>query len=182
MALVFEEQSRKIAVSDVARTMLIAARTAPKAGGIDNLVMAIADKEDIVLISQKMKEMVEKNLAGQTFLRDAENILAAESLVLIGTKIKSFGIPMCGLCGHADCAEKNKYPNSPCAFNTGDLGIAVGSALATAADYRVDTRVMYSAGKAVRAMNMLGEETRIIYAVPLSCTGKNPFFDRKWPK
>jgi uncharacterized ferredoxin-like protein len=182
MALVFEEQSREESVSDVARKMLVAARTAPKAGGMDNLVMAIAGKEEIVVISQKMKEMVEKNSAGQTFLRDGENILVAENLVLIGTKIKAYGIPICGLCGHANCAEKNKYPDRPCAFNTGDLGIAIGSALATAADCRVDTRVMYSAGMAVRALNLLGDDVRIIYAIPLSCTGKNPFFDRKWPK
>ena len=34
----------------------------------------------------------------------------------------------------------------PCAFNSIDVGIAVGSACATAADLRLDTRVMYSAG------------------------------------
>ena len=34
----------------------------------------------------------------------------------------------------------------PCAINSVDLGIAIGSACATAADLRVDTRVMFSAG------------------------------------
>ncbi len=182
MSIKFEEQSRKDALMEVARRMLIAARTAPKAGGIDNLVMAIIGREEIAKIAEKMKELVELKNAQESFLRDAENILAADCMVLFGTRIKSFGIKFCGLCGHADCAEKNKHPAQPCAFNTTDLGIAVGSALAVATDCRVDNRLMYSAGIAVRDLNLLGDGVRIIYAVPLSCTGKNPFFDRKWPK
>jgi uncharacterized ferredoxin-like protein len=183
MPIVFEEQSRKDALLEVARRMLIAARTAPKAGGVDNLLMAIIGKEEISRIAGKMKEFVESKNAQNSFLRDAENILAAaECMVLIGTKIKAFGIQFCGLCGHANCAEKNKFPDEPCAFNTTDLGIAVGSALAAAMDCRVDNRLMYSAGIAANTLKYLGEKVGIIYAIPLSCTGKNPFFDRKWPK
>ena len=183
MSIVFEEHTRKDSVLEVARRMLIAARTAPKAGGVDNLVMAIVGKEEISLIAGKMKEFVESKNAQNSFLRDAENILvAAESMVLIGTKIKSFGIQFCGLCGHANCAEKNKFPLEPCAFNTTDLGIAVGSALSVAMDCRVDNRLMYTAGMAATELKLLGENVGLILAIPLSCTGKNPFFDRKWPK
>jgi uncharacterized ferredoxin-like protein len=182
MPVIREEQNRSDALLEVGRRMLVAARTAPKAGGIDNLVMAIIGKEEIDLISGKMKELVEKKNAQQSFLRDAENILASDCMVLIGTKIKAFGIQFCGLCGHANCAEKNKFPDQPCAFNSTDLGIAVGSALAVAMDCRVDNRLMYSAGIAANELTYLGEDIGIIYAIPLSCTGKNPFFDRKWPK
>ena len=49
MSIVFEEHTRKDSVLEVARRMLIAARTAPKAGGVDNLVMAIIGKEEISL-------------------------------------------------------------------------------------------------------------------------------------
>jgi uncharacterized ferredoxin-like protein len=44
---------------------------------------------------------------------------------------------------------------------------------------RVDNRIMYSAGMAARDLKLLGDDIQIIYCIPLSCTGKNPFFDRK---
>jgi uncharacterized ferredoxin-like protein len=72
-----------------------------------------------------------------------------------------------------------QHPEHPCAFNTGDLGIAIGSAVSVAMDARVDNRIMFSIGKAVKDMKLLGEEVKIIYGIPLSIAGKNLFFDRK---
>jgi len=66
----------------------------------------------------------------------------------------------------------------PCALNTMDVGIAVGSACATAADLRVDTRVMFSAGLAAQQLGWL-PECRSVLAIPVSAASKNPFFDRK---
>ena len=66
-----------------------------------------------------------------------------------------------------------------CAYNTGDLGIAIGSAVSIAMDHRVDNRIMYSAGKAAVDMKLLGEEVKVAFGVPLSVSAKNPFFDRK---
>jgi uncharacterized ferredoxin-like protein len=100
-------------------------------------------------------------------------------LLLIGTKIKPMGLSHCGMCGFENCDEKDRHPDHPCAFNTGDLGIAIGSAVSVAADARVDNRVMFSVGKAVKEMKLLGEDVKIIYGIPLSAGGKNPFFDRK---
>ena len=48
-----------------------------------------------------------------------------------------------------------------------------------AADRRVDTRIMYTAGCAALALGLLGADVKIAYAIPLSISGKNPFFDRK---
>ena len=59
-----------------------------------------------------------------------------------------------------------------------DLGIAVGSATAIAADDRVDNRVLYTAGKAAAEMEYGGEDI-IWLAIPLSVKAKNIFFDRK---
>jgi uncharacterized ferredoxin-like protein len=59
-----------------------------------------------------------------------------------------------------------------------DLGIAIGSAVSVAADHRVDNRVMYSIGKAAKELKLLGEEASIIFGIPLSASGKSPFFDR----
>lgn len=179
MSLVFEENVRTEALYNVAKKMMTAARTAPKGHGEDNLVISVAGRDQIDIIAAKMKDMVREGAAADFFIRDADNILLCDILVLIGTKIKPLGLKNCGLCGFSDCSEKSTYPNHPCAFNTGDLGIAVGSAVSVAMDERVDNRIMFSVGKAVKALNLLGDEAQIIYGIPLSSTGKSPFFDRK---
>lgn len=48
---------------------------------------------------------------------------------------------------------------------------------AKAADLRVDNRVMFSAGKAAPSIGLLAG-CHSIYAIPLSVSSKNPFFDR----
>jgi uncharacterized ferredoxin-like protein len=179
MNVTFEENIRTEALRRVAEQMLIAARTAPKAKGVDNLSIALVGKEGIKQISDKLKEMAASDTTLAFLLRDAENILSAEQLVLIGTRYKSVGVRWCNLCGKPNCEEKDKHPDVPCVFNTGDLGIAIGSAVSKAADERVDTRVMFSIGRAVLAMNMLGEGVKLAFGIPLSSSGKNPFFDRK---
>ncbi len=57
----------------------------------------------------------------------------------------------------------------------------MGSAVSVAADNRVDNRIMYTAGQAIMKMKILGEDVKIAYGIPLSISGKNPFFDRKNP-
>lgn len=179
MKLYFEEEIREEAIMAVARKMMIAARTAPKGRGVDNLVIALVKKERIKQISDKLKEMAQRENVPAFFQRDAENILKASAMVLIGTKIKSMNLSPCGMCGFKNCDEKNQYPNHPCAFNTGDLGIAIGSAVSVAMNHRVDNRIMYTVGQAVLEMGIMGPEVKIIYGIPLSVSGKNPFFDRK---
>ena len=67
----------------------------------------------------------------------------------------------------------------PCTFNTGDLGIAIGSAVSVAMDHRVDNRIMYTVGQAAMELRLLGDDVPVIYGIPLSISSKNPFFDRK---
>jgi len=162
---------------EVARRMCIAARTAPKGKGIDNLVTAVLTGEEKDEIAREMQRVGEATDAA-FFVRDAGNLRASGALVLLGTRIKTLGIPNCGFCGYENCADNQKH-DGICAFNTGDLGIAVGSAVAVAADCRVDTRVMFTAGRAALNLKTLGDEVRIAYGVPLSVSGKSPFFDRK---
>ncbi len=178
MDVVYEEEAREAAVMDVARKMMIAARTAPKAKGTDLLVTAVLKKEAIKQISDKLKEMVQRDKLPDFFLRDAVNLLSADALVVFGTKIQAMGLNPCGMCGLSGCAEKAKHPNHPCVLNTGDLGIAIGSAASVAMDHRVDNRIMYTVGQALLEMQVFGEEVKIIYGIPLSVSGKNPFFDR----
>jgi uncharacterized ferredoxin-like protein len=178
MILHSEEKIRKETIYEIARKMMTAARTAPKGRGIDNLVITCAEGDAILAISQKMKEKVSKEGWPQSFQRDADNILSAAYLILIGTKISPIRLKICGMCGYANCDEKDKHPDHPCAFNTGDLGIAIGSAVSIAMDNRIDNRIMYTVGLVVKEMGLLGEDVRVIYGIPLSVSAKNPFFDR----
>ena len=158
--------------------MLIAAKTAPKGKGQDTTVCRLIKDESMIEdIANKMKEIGE-TVKMNAFIRDADNILQAPVLLLLGSKIRSLGLKKCGMCGFENCAEKTRNPNIPCVFNTGDLGIAIGSAVSIAMDNRVDNRIMYTVGQAVMEMNLLGEEVKILYAIPLSASKKNPFFDR----
>ena len=66
-----------------------------------------------------------------------------------------------------------------CAWDAMDVGIAIGSAAAAAADARVDNRVMFSVGRAARSLGLLGASVTLVLGIPLSVSGKSPFFDRK---
>ncbi len=179
MKLYYEEELRDESILDVAKKMMIAARTAPKGRGVDNTVITLVKRDGIREIAAQMKEMVQKDNAPNFFIRDADNILSAPVMLLCGTKIKSMNLTPCGMCGFRNCDEKDKHPDQPCAFNTGDLGIAIGSAVSVAMDNRVDNRIMYTVGQAVLRMGSLGKEVRVAYGIPLSGSKKNPFFDRK---
>ena len=79
-----------------------------------------------------MKQMYEDN-GFKFFLRDADNILQAECVVLIGTRSLPQGLD-CGHCGYEHCGDRKK--GVPCAINSVDVGIAIGSACSVAADHR----------------------------------------------
>jgi uncharacterized ferredoxin-like protein len=177
MPVIFEPEIRKNAVLDVAFKMAIAARTAPKARGKDYLEMAIVHGPQKSLIAKKMQK-IGKRSGSAFFLRDAGNVEKAEALFIIGTRIASAGLKICGMCGFSNCENKNKHPQVPCVFNTGDLGIAVGSAVTVAMENRVDNRVMYTVGQAVLDLKMLGKDVHIAFGIPLSVSSKSPFFDR----
>jgi uncharacterized ferredoxin-like protein len=178
MKLYTEEEIRDDTVLEIARKMMIAARTAPKGRGQDNTIIALVKGEGIKEISDRMKQMEVPEKLRKSFLRDAENIRSSSVMLLFGTKIRAMGLALCGMCGFENCEEKNKHPDHPCVFNTGDLGIAIGSAVSVAMNHRIDNRIMYTVGQAVIDMKLLGPEVKIAYAVPLSVSSKNPFFDR----
>jgi uncharacterized ferredoxin-like protein len=165
------------ALRRVAEDMILAARTAPKARGLDNLVLAILEPAEIQQLADEMKRIGTEHDA-HVFIRDAENIRACPIAVLLGTRIKTLDLKVCGFCGFTDCLA-NQKAGAICSINAGDLGIAIGSAVSVAAAAHADNRVMYSMGRAAVEMKLLGPDVRIAYGIPLSATGKNPFFDRK---
>jgi uncharacterized ferredoxin-like protein len=172
-----EDDMIKKGVEDIAAKMLVAARTAPKGRGQNNIVATCLGTEEIKKVSQALKALGER-LDIPAFVRDAESILNAQCMILIGTRIKALGLKKCGMCGFRDCAEKERHPRIPCVFNTGDLGIAIGSAVSIAGDNRVDNRIMYTVGQAIGDLAIFPDDVRIVYGIPLSATSKNPFFDR----
>ena len=166
-----ERDARHEHVLQVARQMMTAARTAPKGKGIDIIEVALITDEEIKQLSDTMIAMVEEH-GMKFFLRDADNILSAECVVLIGTREQTQGLN----CGFTTC--DGRTGGVPCALNSIDVGIAIGSACAMAADLRVDTRVMFSAGLAAQRLNWL-KDCKMVMAIPVSASSKNPFFDRK---
>lgn len=176
--MIHEKDIRKETLRRVAQQMMLAAITAPKAKGVNNIVAGMAEGEDILAISKKLKEMAQQKDSLPYILRDSDNILCSDVIVLIGARISPMELTHCGLCGFENCGEKRKHPKTPCVFNTVDLGIAVGSAVSVAADMRADNRIMNSVGMAARDLKLLGEDIAIAYGIPLSCSSKSPFFDR----
>jgi uncharacterized ferredoxin-like protein len=179
MSLINEETVRQASSLQVAKKMMTAARTAPKAKGRDNLYIAVVDEKTKDEIGNKMIEMSSRESVPDFFGRDGRNVLNADQLIIIATKISPFRIEPCGLCGYKNCDEKLRHLRVPCAFNTCDMGIAIGSAVSVAMDERVDNRIMYTVGKAAMELKLLDEEYMISMGIPLSISGKNIFFDRK---
>ena len=163
-------------VISLAKNISLAAITAPKARGVDNLEIRIAYGKELEQLSEKLKELHKKT--GQEFLlRDSNNVLQSQAVILVGSKVKILGLD-CGYCGFASCKEKeDKAPLAPCFFNSNDLGIAIGSMCSKIADHRIDSRVMFSVGLAAKELSML-EECPTVLAIVLSVSSKSVFFDR----
>lgn len=162
----------------VADLMLAAARTAPKGRGVDDLVSIIVtgdEKKDLVNEMRKMADEYGEKLA--FFYRDAVNIENAGAVVIFGTRKQPMGLSACGYCGWENCKSLTEA-GGVCALNSINLGIALGSATSVAANHRVDNRIMFSAGRAAIKLNLFGEEVVQAFAIPLSITSKNPFYDR----
>jgi len=163
---------------DVAKEMALAARTAPKGRGRDQLhIVILTDNDKDALADHMNKIGVEEDI--EFFQRDAQNLKSAPVILLLGTECGPLEVPHCGFCGFADCQENRDYGSVPCAFSTGDLGIAIGSAVAYAARRHIDNRIMFTAGKAAIELGCFPKLVKVAYGIPLSATGKNPFFDRK---
>jgi uncharacterized ferredoxin-like protein len=173
------------AVKTVAGLMALAARTAPKAVGLDSLVIGVAGAKDQEKIAAGMIRIATET--GMDFFRtNGEQVRASDALVLIGVAgQKPLGLN-CGGCGYATCAEmaqagekakshKTAYAGPNCVFKVTDLGIAVGSAAKTAGIHNADNRIMYSAGVAAMRLGIL-KGCSMAYGIPLKASGQNIYF------
>ena len=185
MPIINSLDAEKEAILQTARLMLVSARTAPKAGGIDDITTVIVYGEEKEKIAAEMEKIAEeRQIPG--FTRDARNVHDSDVVVLIGVRgTKSFGLN-CGGCGYKSCKEFEEtakelgqdFIGPNCIFKLLDLGIAIGSAVKTAGILNVDNRIMYRIGVAAKRLGMLPEAS-VIMGVPLSAKGKNIYFDRK---
>lgn len=165
------------ALERVAELMCLAARTAPKARGLDNLYIAIIRGDEKARVVARMGQIAAENDLA-FFERDARACEAVPLVVLLGTKAGPVGVPHCGYCGYPDC-QACGAAGGLCAYNAGDLGIAIGSAAAVAATHHADNRVLFTFGKAAIEIGLAPQDIQIAFGLPLSATGKNPFFDRR---
>ncbi|MEL7570269.1 MAG: DUF2148 domain-containing protein [Eubacteriaceae bacterium] len=166
------------AVLQVTAAMCAAARTAPKGHGKDTLHTFVLTGEDKEKLAKKMEEVGERLMGDKMptwYGRDAANVRAAQAVVLVGAEKKYRGVPHCGYCGFGDC-KGCKDAGGNCSVAYVDLGIAISSAVSTASLDKIDSRIMFSVGKAAAEMDFV--PNCLWFGIPVSVSGKNIFFDR----
>lgn len=165
--------------------MLVAARTAPKSGGRDDIVTALVTGPETEALAEELERIAaEQNDAA--WLKPVGLVRSATAIVLIGVRGTKSYVCNCGACGYASCADfaaaptraGRDYDGPNCIFKVMDLGVALGSAVKTAGLLNADNRLYYRIGKAARRLRCLPEAS-VIIGIPLSASGKNPNFDRE---
>ena len=146
--LINSKKAEESAILNLAYSVCAAARTAPKACGIDHLETAILTGGDKGLVAAEMRRIGEGlGESGRFFYRDADNVDKSGAVVLIGAKYERRGLgEKCKLCGFENCSACEEA-GAACVFTSMDLGIALGSAVSLIADNRVDNRVMFTIGQ-----------------------------------
>ena len=168
----------KDAVFEVAKLMAAAARTAPKAKGIDTLLTMIVDGSEKDAIAAELRRIGEGGDRFASFIRDAGNVDGSDYVVLLAAIDKPAGLPICSSCGFENCAAAVSA-GAPCAFNISDLGTAACSACAVASHHFVDNRMMFTVGLAAKRLGLFEENIRMCYGIPISVKGKSIYYDRK---
>ncbi len=188
MGLIAGSEAEQEAVLAAAKLMAAAARTAPKTRGLDSIQTLIVYGDDLEALAAAMEaKPAEKAHPLSFFARDAGNVRRSAAVLLIGVtgEPKRPENPLnCGACGNGSCAEfiagekqeGEDYRGPLCLFQSIDLGIAVASAAKVASELNIDNRVMYTAGAAARRLGLLACD--VVLGLPLSVSGKNPYFDR----
>jgi uncharacterized ferredoxin-like protein len=188
MAILTSGQIEKEAVEIAASMMAVSARTAPKARGVDSVKTVVLTDRDLEKLAREMEKKVkEKSPELPFFKRDADNVRGSAAVLLIGVSRnpKKVELPLnCGACGYKNCKdllaagkrEGEDFTGPVCIFQAIDLGIALGSAVKLAGELNIDNRIMYTVGAAAKRLNLLDSD--LVIGIPLSVTGKNPYFDR----
>ena len=158
----------KNAIRTVIDLIAISVCTAPKSGGIDDIICFVSNDAQKKAIAKKMiaigqraaRSKSNKEIAPAVLISwesDARAVGHSHGLILVGVKgRKTFGAN-CTCCGYESCSafrtqlEQNRKNaravSGPfCVFKIWDLGIAIASAAKTASLLNVDNRIMYRIG------------------------------------
>jgi len=190
MAQLKSKEAEKNAVTMVAALMAAAARTAPKARGVDATASLILVDNDLEKLASALERKAAKkpDYISTFFRRDANNLRNSDCVLLLGVtgNPKKIEQPLdCGACGYASCEHLTKargkikvkdFGGPICVFQAMDLGIALGSAVKLASELCIDNRMMYTIGVAAKESGLLDSD--VIIGIPLSVSGKSPYFDR----
>ena len=190
MSILLANEVEQEAIIAAAKLIMAAVTTAPKTRGVSSIQSALIHGEDKNRLAEAMENHgPAKAAVPEIFQRDAQNVRNSAAVVLIGVKgtmPKKPEKPLnCGACGYSSCSEfirarKGKqgedFVGPLCAFQSIDLGIALGVAVKVAAELNIDNRLMYTIGAGAMAMKILDAD--IIVGLPLSVAAKNIFFDR----
>jgi len=163
-------------LEDMAGYICACARTAPKTRGIDNLEIIALTGDTVKRLRPKMTAIAKRDNR-PSCERDANSLKYITAAVVIGTTTGPLGLN-CGFCNYSDCRALKKS-GGVCVYNSMDLGIALGSAASLAGRLHIDSRLMYSIGKAAMELRLFKKNVKMAIGIPLSISGKNPFFDRK---
>jgi uncharacterized ferredoxin-like protein len=178
-------------IKSVAFMMAAAARTAPKARGVDAIKTMVVDGEELEAIARATDEAAhgKPDIVEAAMHRDANNLRKSTCAVLIGVggAPKKPEKPLdCGACGFKTCegllnararkSGESDFSGPVCAFASMDLGVALGSAAKVAADHGIDNRIMFTIGVGATKLGWLDAD--IVLGIPLSTTGKSIYFDR----
>ena len=190
MSILTANEVEQEAIVTAAKLIMAAVTTAPKTRGVSTIQSVLIQGEDKERLAQAMENHgPQKASVGDIFKRDAHNVRSSAAVVLIGVKgtmPKKPENPLnCGACGYPSCSEfiqakKGKrgedFTGPLCAFQSIDLGIALGVAVKMAAELNIDNRLMYTIGAGAMEMKVLDAD--MIIGLPLSVAAKNIFFDR----
>lgn len=164
-----------------AELMELSARTAPKAAGKDFVVTAVVTGEDLRRLAEDMEKYGTES-GKKNFDRDGRNVAGSGAVLLVGLSGAQAAGLNCGACGRSRCADLPAAADGPefagpfCAWRLMDLGIALGSAVKTASLLNVDNRIMYRIGVSARRLGLISAD--VVAGIPLSASGKSPYFDR----
>jgi len=171
------KQIKDSAVKQQAEFILNRMLSAPKAKGSDDLLLFVADGEDIEKLALWMEDFGKKNNR-QGFIRDASNIRNSVSVILLGAKKMTMQLN-CGMCGKTSCSDAER-DDVNCVFPLMDLGIAAGSGVSLCQEFGIDNRIMYTVGLAAVKLGLFKDNNiRAALGIPLQISSKNIFFDRK---
>ncbi|MHB9092472.1 MAG: DUF2148 domain-containing protein, partial [Chloroflexota bacterium] len=76
----------------------------------------------------------------------------------------------------AEKGEGDDFQGPLCVFQSIDLGIALGAVAKMASELNIDNRIMFTVGAAARSAGMVNAD--VVIGLPLSVSGKSPYFDR----